>query len=130
MKAHLSTPGMAVAMAYGFVACENTVKYKMEKWYEEEKARMEQEINAKQFLEDVGECSKTLTDPVKSNKSQNLSHEVVKSKATHQETKLDAHDQQLQIGMPSRRNSKMRRSFKSSQLDDIPEAGEEHLETK
>jgi len=117
---------MDVAMAYGFVACENTTEYKMDKWYEEEKNRMKQEENTKKFSKDVGECSKTSADPVKSNKSSS-SHEVVKDKATTQEETKP--NEQLTIEMASQRNSKIRRSLNLLQLDDIPEADEEHLAT-
>ena len=104
-KANLDTPGMAIAMAYGFVAYENTVEYKMEKWYEAEKA---QKPNTKQSpKEGIGEQSNT--DPKK---------ETVDKKA-HQESTTDVQEQ--------RRSSRLR-CLKSQQLDDIPEASEDHLE--
>lgn len=104
-KANLGTPGMAMAMAYGFVAYENTVEYKMEKWYEAEKA---QKINTIQSPKE-GIGGQSNTDPKK---------ETVDKKA-HQEGTADVQDQ--------RRNSRLR-CPKPHQLDDIPEAIEDHLE--
>ena len=107
-KAHLDTPGMAVAMAYGFVAYENTVEYKMEKWYEVEKT---QKTDVKQTPDqtDVGECK---VDHMTSNENKVCCQNA-----------LTKHDHQ-QMGLP-RRNSKRKASIKS-QLDNIPEVSEDY----
>ena len=108
-KAHLDTPGMAVAMAYGFVAYENTVEYKMEKWYEVERAHKIQKTDVEQKPDqDVGESSKTVT-----------SQKPNEDKACCQ----SVHDYQQQTGL-SRRNSKRKTSIRS-QLDNIPEVSED-----
>ena len=109
-KAHLDTPGMEVAMAYGFVAYENTVEYKMKKWYEAEKTQ-----NTEIPDRDEAECSKTKeSDHMRNNK-----HE---DKVTCCQNTLNEHHQ----GLP-RRNSKRKTSIRS-QLDKIPEASEDHLQ--
>lgn len=89
---------MAVAMAHGFVAYENTVEYKMEKWYKAEKSQ-------KANTQDAGE------DPMRNEAADKASHEGT----------FEEHDQH---------QTKLRRNSKSltSQLDNIPEAGEDHLE--
>lgn len=111
-KPHLDTPGMAVAMAYGFVAYENTVEYKMEKWYEVEKAHKIQKTDIEQVPDqDVGECSKTKVDHV-------TSHKPDERKANTLE-----HDHQQPTGLP-RRNSKRKTSIRL-QLDNIPEVNED-----
>ena len=104
-KANMDTPGMAMAMAYGFVAYENTVEYKMEKWYEAEKA---QKTDTKQSpKEGVGEQSST-----------DLRKETVDNKV-HPDDTTDIQEQ--------RRNSILR-SLNSQQLDNVQEASEDHLE--
>lgn len=109
IKAHLDTPGMAVAMAYGFVAYEDTVEYKMENWYKTEKDHMMNKSNTKQSPKKaIGEH----------NKYPMGSHGDIE---THQNTSDDHTQQQIRC----RRNSQLKNSLKSK-LDDIPEAFEEH----
>ena len=112
-KAHLDTPGMAVAMAYGFVAYENTVEYKMEKWYEVEKAHKTPKTDVKQMPDQDVEGSKIKLDHTTSNRPN-------ENKA--QDTLVE-HDHQQQTGLP-RRNSKRKTSIRS-QLDNIPEVSED-----
>ena len=101
-----------MAMAYGFVAYENTVEYKMEKWYEVEKAHGIQKTDVKQIPnQDVGECSNTKVDHMTRQKAND-------NNACCQ----NEHDQQ-QTGLP-RRNSKRKASIRS-QLDNIPEVNED-----
>ena len=100
---------MAIAMAYGFVAYEDTVEYKMEQWYKTEKDCMPHQANTKKSpnKEVTKYSSKTKADPVR-----HYEH------TTHQNTPDD--DQQMR----SRRSSQLATSL-NSQLDDIPEDSEE-----
>lgn len=91
---------MAVAMAHGFVAYENTVEYKMEKWYKAEKSQ-------KANTQDAGE------DHMRNEAADKASHEGTFEEHEQNQTEL-------------RRNSKSTKSLTS--LDNIPEAGEDHLE--
>lgn len=109
-KAHLDTPGMGVAMAYGFVAYENSVEYRMQKWYEEEKTHM---VHNTSITQDEGEYSKARAEDTVDN--------------TTGQNKSNDHNQQP-TELP-RRNSKLKTSLKSK-LDNIPEANEDHSETK
>ena len=113
-QANLHTPGMAVAMAYGFIAYENTVEYKMKKWYAVEKA---QKTDVKQAPNsDVGECNITI-DHV-------AGPEGDENKASCQNASNQHNHQQMAL---PKRNSKRKPSIRS-QLDNIPEVSEDHLD--
>lgn len=105
--AHLGTPGMEMAMAYGFVPYENTVEYKMEKWYKQEKAHMSQETKDNKITPETDHTPQCLA-----------------SEDCQEISELN----QEQTEEPVRKNSKVK--MYKSQLFNIPESEEDLSTTK